>query len=60
VAALAAFDGRRDAHMFIDLMAQLATERGQVVPLPEVFVAAAASTSKSQLAQACRRVPRPQ
>ena len=43
--------------MFIDLVAQLATERGQMVTLPEVFVAAAASSSKSQLAQACRRVP---
>jgi hypothetical protein len=59
VSAVAAFEGRRDAHTFIDLMAQLATERGQVVTLPEVFVAAAASSSRSQLAQACRRVPRP-
>jgi hypothetical protein len=58
VSAVAAFEGRRDAHTFIDLLAQLATERGQVVPLPEVFVAAAAGTSRSQLAQACRRVPR--
>jgi type II secretory pathway component PulF len=59
VTALAAFQGRRDAHAFIDLMAQLATERSRGVTLPEAFAAAAASTSKSQLAQACRRVPRP-
>jgi hypothetical protein len=58
VSAVAAFEGRRDAHTFIDLMAQLATERGQVVTLPEFFAATAASISKSQLAQACRRVPR--
>lgn len=59
ISAVAAFEGRRDAHTFIDLLAQLATERGQEVTLPEVFVAAAASSSRSQLAQACRRVPRP-
>lgn len=59
VSAVAAFEGRRDAHTFIDLLAQLATERGQEVTLPEVFVAAAASSSRSQLAQACRRVPQP-
>ena len=57
--ALPALAGRRDAHLFIDLLAQLATERDQVVTLPDVFAAAAAGTSRSQLAQACRRVPRP-
>lgn len=59
VSAVAAFEGRRDAHTFIDLMAQLATERRQGVALPEVFMVAAAGSSKSQLAQACRRVPQP-
>ncbi|MGY2127372.1 DUF6493 family protein [Blastococcus sp. SYSU DS0617] len=59
VSAVAALEGRRDAHMFVDLLAQLATERGQEVRLPEVFEVAAAGSSRSQLAQACRRVPRP-
>lgn len=56
---MTALPGRRDAHLFVDLLAQLATERDRVVPLPEPFVAAAKGKGNSVLARACRRVPRP-
>lgn len=57
--AVAAFEGRRDAHLFIDLLAQLALDRNRTVDLPEVFSALAAGGSRTQLARACRRVPQP-
>lgn len=56
---LPALDGRRDAHQFIDLLAQLAIQLGRTVALPEPFAAIAESKKSSMLAQACRRVPRP-
>lgn len=44
VTALPALPGRRDAHLFVNLLAQLAVEQGRAVSLPEAFRQAAAST----------------
>ena len=60
VEALPALAGRREAHQFVDLLAQLAIERGRTVALPEPFAGTATGRSTSLLAQACRRVPQPQ
>jgi hypothetical protein len=57
VEALPALPGRRDAHQFVDLLAQLAIERSRTVTLPEPLVAIARSKQSSMLAKACRRVP---
>ena len=47
-AAVAAVAGRRDAHMFIDLLAQLAIERDRVVTLPGAFAAAATTPNAGE------------
>lgn len=57
VAALPALPGRRDAHLFVDVLAQLAVDAGRRITLPEPFVAAAAAKGTSVLQRACRRVP---
>lgn len=51
--------GRRDAHQFIDLLAQLAIKQGRTVTLPQGFADIASSRQNSMLAKACRRVPQP-
>jgi hypothetical protein len=56
-ATLPALEGRRDAHQFVDLLAQLAIQEGRAVSLPESFGRLAASKQTSMLAKACRRVP---
>lgn len=48
---------RREAHVFVDLTAQLATRLRRTVTLPPEFVELAAGKSKTGLAAACRRVP---
>jgi hypothetical protein len=48
---------RREAHIFVDLTAQLATRLRRTVTLPPEFVELAAGKSKTGLAAACRRVP---
>jgi hypothetical protein len=58
VAALPALPGRRDAHLFVDLLAQLAVDAGRGITLPDPFMAAAAAKGTSVLQRACRRVPR--
>jgi hypothetical protein len=60
VEVLPALAGRREAHAFVDLLTQLAIERGRSVALPEPFAGTAAGRGTSLLAQACRRVPQPQ
>ena len=57
--ALPAIEGRRDAHLYVDLLADAAIASGRTVRLPESFVEAARSKAKTQLARACRRVPQP-
>ena len=49
--------GRRDAHAFVDLVAQVATKLGRTIDLPEEFERLRAGRSGSVLAAACRRVP---
>lgn len=49
--------GRRAAHLFVDLLAQLATRTGRSVALPGEFAALRTGRSNSALAAACRRVP---
>jgi hypothetical protein len=58
VPALDAVEGRRDAHQFVDLLADAAIAAGRKVRLPAAFEALAGSSAKTQLARACRRVPR--
>lgn len=58
-AALDAIPGRRDAHLFVDLLARLAVAAGRTVRLPDALAAVARSTARSQLALAARRVPQP-
>lgn len=55
--AMPAFVGRRDAHLFVDLAAQLAIQQGRRIALPEFFLALARGKQGSMLAKACRRVP---
>jgi hypothetical protein len=49
--------GRRDAHQFIELTAELATEQRCEIVLPAEFERLARGSSSSVLAAACRRVP---
>jgi hypothetical protein len=49
--------GRRDALLFVDLGAQIATRAGQLLALPEEFLLLRNGKSTSGLAAACRRVP---
>ncbi len=58
VAALPALPGRRDAHLFVDLLAQLAVDTGRRIELPAPLVAAVEAKGSSVLQRACRRVPR--
>lgn len=58
-AALPGLSGRRDAHLFIDLLAQLAIQQDRTVSLPQPFADLASSKQSSMLAKACRRVPQP-
>jgi hypothetical protein len=55
--ALPVLPGRRDAHQYVDLLAQLAVEQGRSVQLPPPFIQAATAKGTSMLAKACRRVP---
>ena len=57
IAVLDAVADRRDAHLFVDLLAQLATRRGRSVRLPDAFTKALAA--RTALGRACRRVPTP-
>ena len=59
IAVLPTLAGRRDAHQFIDLLAQLATQHGRNVALPQPFADLASGKRTSMLAKACRRVPQP-
>jgi hypothetical protein len=59
VAAQDAVVGRRDAHLFVDLLARLAVAAGRTVRLPDALAAVAQGTARSQLALAARRVPQP-
>ena len=49
--------GRRDAVLFVDLLAQVAKRHGRTVDLPVQFHTLRLGTSTSGLAAACRRVP---
>jgi hypothetical protein len=51
--------GRRDAHHFVDLVAQLATRTARTVDLPPEFMSLRLGKSNSSLASACKRVPVP-
>jgi hypothetical protein len=56
-AALAAFVGRRDAHLAVNLLAQVsATTPVPASAIPPEFVELAAGTSRTALAKAVRRV----
>lgn len=60
IEVLPSMGGRRDAHQFIDLLAQVAVEQRRTVTLPEPFADLARTKQSSMLAKACRRVPQPQ
>ena len=53
---LAALPGRRDAHRWIELAADLTNDLGREVDLPGPFRDLAAGSARSVLAKACRRV----
>jgi hypothetical protein len=59
VGVLPSLPGRRDAHLFADLTAQLAVELGRTVALPAALADLARGRSSSALARALRRVPPP-
>jgi hypothetical protein len=56
-AVLTALPGRRDAHLYVDLLAELASQQGRVFDLPAPFIELSRSRQRSMLAKACRRVP---
>ncbi|MDQ5839918.1 MAG: hypothetical protein M3537_01925, partial [Chloroflexota bacterium] len=56
-AVMPVLPGRNEAHVFVDLAAQLATRTGRSVRLPDEFLALRAGRSSSAVAAACRRVP---
>ena len=56
-ALLPALPGRRDAHLFVDLTAQLATRQGRTITLPDAFTRLRKGTSSSGLAAAVQRLP---
>jgi hypothetical protein len=58
-AALEAFAGRRDAHQFVDLLADAAVATRRSVRLPGLLSEVACGSARTQLARACRRVPQP-
>jgi hypothetical protein len=58
-AALPSVPGRRDAHHFVDLLAQLAVAHGRTVSLPDDLRRAAQTKGSTALQKACRRVPVP-
>lgn len=58
-ALLPILPGRRDAHQFIELTAELAAKQEREIVLPAAFEQLARSGSSSVLAAACRRVPMP-
>lgn len=58
-AALPSVPGRRDAHHFVDLLAQLAVAHGRTVSLPDDLRRAAQAKGSTALQKACRRVPVP-
>jgi hypothetical protein len=51
-----ALPGRRDAHRWIEVLADLANELGRPVALPPSFRDPARSSDRGVLATACRRV----
>ncbi len=57
VELLPGLPGRREAHLFVDLTAQVATRLGRTIDLPPPFAALRSSRSSSAIAAACRRVP---
>lgn len=57
-AVLGVLPGRRDAHHFMALAASLATRQQRKLVLPAEFTKLANGDSRSQLAIACRRIPR--
>lgn len=56
-AVMPVLPGRKEAHVFVDLAAQLATRTGRSIRLPDQFLALRAGRSSSAVAAACRRVP---
>lgn len=57
-AVMPVLPGRNEAHVFVDLAAQLATRTGRSIRLPEEFLTLRAGRSSSAVAAAaCRRVP---
>ena len=54
---LGGLPGRRDAHLFVDLAAQIAMREGRTLALPEEFLSLRVGRSGTGLAAACRRVP---
>lgn len=50
--------GRRDTHLFVDLLATAARRVGIQVRLPDELAALASGKATTSLAKACRRVPR--
>lgn len=59
IATLPSVPGRRDAHHFVDLLAQLSVAQGRTVTLPQDLRMAAQTTGTTALQKACRRVPAP-
>jgi hypothetical protein len=58
-AALPAFEGRRDAHLYVELLADAALAGRRTVRLSDALAEAARGSARTQLARACRRVPQP-
>ena len=58
IAIMPTLPGRRDAHQFVELTAELATGQQREIALPEEFERLAKGRASSVLAAACRRVPR--
>lgn len=56
-AVMPVLPGRRDAHVFVDLDAQLASGTRRTILLPDEVLVLRAGRSSSAIAAACRRVP---